>query len=154
MADVDVCDAPSLAAVLDLPADPDGNLRIHRDGRWHGQRLLTVRPAAPASSRLRQGGTYVVVGGAGALGTVISEYLIRRYGARMVWLGRRPRDARVEAAIAQATGTDGPAPCTCGATPPTSRPCARRRTRSSDGSARCTASSTRASCSRGRAWPG
>lgn len=109
-ADVEVCDAPSLAAVLDLPADPDGNLRIHRDGRWHGQRLLTVRPAAPASSRLRQGGTYVVVGGAGALGTVISEYLIRRYGAQVVWLGRRPRDARVEAAIAQATGADGPAP--------------------------------------------
>ncbi|UTR80095.1 non-ribosomal peptide synthetase [Streptomyces cavourensis] len=110
VADVEAYDAPSLAAVLDLAADPDGNLRIHRDGRWHEQRLMTVRPAEPTSSRLRQGGTYVIIGGAGALGTVISEYLIRRYHAQVVWLGRRPQDARVEAAIAQATGADGPAP--------------------------------------------
>ncbi|MET9925946.1 MULTISPECIES: amino acid adenylation domain-containing protein [unclassified Streptomyces] len=110
VADVEAYDAPSLTAVLDLAADPDGNLRIHRDGRWHEQRLMTVQPAAPTSSRLRRGGTYVVIGGAGALGTVISEYLIRRYQAQVVWLGRRPQDARVEAAIAQAAGEDGPAP--------------------------------------------
>lgn len=110
VADVEAYDAPSLAAVLGLTADPDGNLRVHRDGRWHEQRLLTVRPAAPAVSRLRQGGTYVIIGGAGALGTVITEYLIRRYRAQVVWLGRRPQDARVEAAIAQAAGAHGPAP--------------------------------------------
>ncbi|MEU9201095.1 amino acid adenylation domain-containing protein [Streptomyces sp. NPDC048332] len=110
VADVEDYDAPSLAAVLGLAADPDGNLRIHRDGRWHGQRLMTVQPAPPTSSRLRQGGTYVIIGGAGALGTVISEYMIRRYQAQVVWLGRRPRDARVDAALAQATGADGPAP--------------------------------------------
>ncbi|WP_371930646.1 amino acid adenylation domain-containing protein [Streptomyces poriferorum] len=110
VADVEDYDASSLTAVLDLAADPDGNLRIHRDGRWHGQRLMTVQPASPTSSRLRQGGTYVIIGGAGALGTAISEYLIRRYRAQVVWLGRRPRDARVEAAIAQSTGADGPAP--------------------------------------------
>ncbi|MFJ2151800.1 amino acid adenylation domain-containing protein [Streptomyces microflavus] len=110
VADVEDYDVPSLAAVLDLAADPDGNLRIHRDGRWHGQRLLTVQPASPTASRLRQGGTYVIIGGAGGLGSVISEYLIRRYRAQVVWLGRRPQDARVEAAIARATGADGPAP--------------------------------------------
>ncbi len=109
-ADVEEYDAPSLAAVLDLAADPDGNLRIHRDGRWHEQRLMTVRPAPPTSSRLRQGGTYVIIGGAGALGTVISAHLIRRYRAQVVWLGRRPQDARVDAAIARAAGVDGPAP--------------------------------------------
>lgn len=110
VADVEDYDVPSLAAVLDLAADPDGNLRIHRDGRWHGQRLMAVQPASPTSSRLRQGGTYVIIGGAGGLGSVISEYLVRRYRAQVVWLGRRPQDARVEAAIARATGTDGPAP--------------------------------------------
>ncbi|MCI3928185.1 non-ribosomal peptide synthetase [Streptomyces sp. AN091965] len=110
VADVQDYDAPSLAAVLDLAAAPDGDLLIHRDGWWHEQRLMTVRPAASTSSRLRQDGTYVVIGGAGALGTVISEYVIRRYHAQVVWLGRRPQDARVDAAIAQATGADGPAP--------------------------------------------
>ncbi|PVC81635.1 non-ribosomal peptide synthetase [Streptomyces sp. CS090A] len=110
VADIEAYDAPWLDAVLGLPADPDGNLRIHRDGRWHGQRLMTVQPAPPTSSRLRQGGTYVIIGGAGALGTVISEYLVRRYHAQVVWLGRRPQDARVEAAVASAAGANGPAP--------------------------------------------
>ncbi|WP_299535815.1 non-ribosomal peptide synthetase [uncultured Streptomyces sp.] len=110
VADVEDYGAPSLAAVLGLAADPDGNLRVHRDGRWHEQRLMTVQPAAPTSSRLRQGGTYVIIGGAGALGTVISEYMIRRYRAQVVWLGRRPQDARIEAAVARAAGADGPPP--------------------------------------------
>jgi polyketide synthase PksN len=109
-ADVDAHDPPALAAVLGLSPDPDGNLAIHRDGRWHRQQLMTVQPARPESSRLRHGGTYVIVGGAGGLGTAISEYLIRRYRAQVVWLGRSPLDTRIEAAIARAAGSGGPTP--------------------------------------------
>ncbi|MFL6111415.1 MAG: SDR family NAD(P)-dependent oxidoreductase, partial [Catenulispora sp.] len=110
VADVEAYDRPAFTAVLGLPPDPDGNLRLHRDGRWHHQRLLPVRPDRPTSSRLRPGGTYVIVGGAGGLGTVLSEHLIRRYRAQVVWLGRRPLDARVEAAVVEATASGGPAP--------------------------------------------
>jgi polyketide synthase PksN len=110
VADVDAYDRPTLATVLGLPANPDGDLRIGRDGQWHRQQLMTVQPARPASSRLRQGGTYVIVGGAGGLGTAISEYLIREYLAQVVWLGRSPLDSRIEAAIAKAAGSRGPAP--------------------------------------------
>jgi len=108
--DVDVYDTPSFSAVLRLPADPDGNMRIRRNSTWFRQHLMTVQSSPPKSSRLREGGIYVIVGGAGGLGTAISEYLIRRYGALVVWLGRSPRDARIEAAIAKAAGPGGPAP--------------------------------------------
>jgi polyketide synthase PksN len=107
MADVDAYDAAALSAVLELPADRDGNMLIRRDGGWFRQQLVPVETSAPASSRLRDGGVYVIVGGAGGLGTAISEYLIRRHRARVVWLGRRPRDARIKAAIA-AAGTPAP----------------------------------------------
>ncbi|MFI0463376.1 amino acid adenylation domain-containing protein [Saccharopolyspora sp. 5N102] len=108
--DVDAYDTASLSAVLILPADPDGNMRIRRGSTWFRQHLTTVRPSAPTTSRLREGGTYVIVGGAGGLGTAISEHLIRQYGAQVVWLGRSPRDARIDAAIAAAAGSGGPEP--------------------------------------------
>ncbi|MCR6488451.1 amino acid adenylation domain-containing protein [Amycolatopsis sp. OK19-0408] len=110
VADVEAYDDDSLAAVLSQPADPDGDLRIHRAGTWYRQRLLPVRAGAPESSRFREGGTYVIAGGAGGLGVALTEHLIRRYRAQVVWLGRRPRDARVEAAIGRAAGSGGPPP--------------------------------------------
>ena len=110
VADLDDYDRRSLSAVLSLPANPDGDLRLRRDRRWHRQQLMTVRADRPPTSRLRQGGTYVILGGAGGLGTAISEYLIRRYRAQVVWLGRRPADETIQAAIAQAADSSGPAP--------------------------------------------
>ncbi|HEV2639447.1 MAG TPA: amino acid adenylation domain-containing protein [Actinocrinis sp.] len=110
VADVDAYDGPAFAAVLSLPAHPDGDLRIRRDGLWHRQQLMTVQPTRPAASRLRDGGTYVLVGGAGGLGTAISGYLIRRYRAQVVWLGRSRLNPRIEAAAAKAADAGGPEP--------------------------------------------
>ncbi|WP_026423393.1 non-ribosomal peptide synthetase [Actinokineospora inagensis] len=103
VADVDGTD---LSTALSLPADQDGNTLLHRDGSWFRQRLLPV-DAETLDSRFRDGGVYVIVGGAGGLGTVISEHLIREHHAQVVWLGRRPQDARIDAAIA---GAGSPAP--------------------------------------------
>ena len=110
VADVDTYDSASLSAVLSLPADPDGNLRILRNGTWFRQHLTIVRPGTPTSSRFREGGVYVIVGGAGGLGRAISEYLIRRYSAQVVWLGRSAWDTRIEAAVAEAARSGGSAP--------------------------------------------
>jgi len=99
-ADVRDYDAATLDAVLGLPADPDGDTRLFRNGQWLSQRLMTMTPSAPARRGLRRDGVYVIAGGAGGLGVAISEYLIREYGAQAIWLGRRAKDARIEAAIA------------------------------------------------------
>ncbi|KUN25511.1 hypothetical protein AQJ23_16700 [Streptomyces antibioticus] len=45
---------------------------------------------------LREGGRYLVLGGAGGLGSVIARHLAERYGARLVLVGRRPADALPE----------------------------------------------------------
>ncbi|GCB52025.1 SDR family NAD(P)-dependent oxidoreductase [Streptomyces sp. NL15-2K] len=42
---------------------------------------------------LRRGGSYLVLGGAGGLGSVIARHLAGRYGARLALVGRRPCDA-------------------------------------------------------------
>ncbi len=40
---------------------------------------------------------YVVIGGAGGLGVVLTEHLVRHYRARVAWIGRRPMDASIAA---------------------------------------------------------
>ncbi|MFG2129190.1 SDR family NAD(P)-dependent oxidoreductase [Streptomyces sp. NPDC048751] len=42
---------------------------------------------------LRKGGRYLVLGGAGGLGSVIARHLAERYAARLLLVGRRPVDA-------------------------------------------------------------
>ncbi|MFF2651021.1 SDR family NAD(P)-dependent oxidoreductase [Streptomyces sp. NPDC058045] len=82
----------------------------------NGQRLVQqVRPAGLqpvdiAGDRLRSGGTYLITGGAGGLGTIFGTWLAREYGARLVLVGRRPaEDAGVRARVAEldAAGSAG-----------------------------------------------
>ncbi|RDK86824.1 SDR family NAD(P)-dependent oxidoreductase, partial [Enterobacillus tribolii] len=79
------------------PADPLGDARVWREGRWYRLRLLPCRPFEPNGEAFRRAGVYVVLGGAGGIGLAFSEYLIRRYQAQMVWLGRRPEDETITA---------------------------------------------------------
>ncbi len=92
-----------------IPSDMHGNAWAWRDGEWYRQLLLVCAPAAPGPTRYRQGGVYVVIGGAGGIGETYSEYLIRTYQAQVIWLGRRAADERIAASIAR-LGTLGPAP--------------------------------------------
>ncbi|MFE6487172.1 SDR family NAD(P)-dependent oxidoreductase, partial [Streptomyces sp. NPDC057757] len=50
-------------------------------------------PTDEESLPLRRGGRYLVLGGAGGLGSVIARHLATRYGARLALVGRRPGDA-------------------------------------------------------------
>ncbi len=86
------------------PDDPAAVRAAHpgdyalRAGRWYRQvlRPLDDAPAAPA---LRDGGTYVIVGGTGDLGLDIAEQLVRRHRARVVLVGRTAPDAARAARI-------------------------------------------------------
>lgn len=114
---VRVLDLPSRDAWLQtdiatLPFDAQGNALVWRGGQWYRQKMIPVdAPSLAAESRslYRHRGTYVVVGGAGGIGVAWSEYLVRRYQAQIVWIGRRPADAAIEAKIASIRNV-GPAP--------------------------------------------
>ncbi|MFD0723281.1 SDR family NAD(P)-dependent oxidoreductase [Streptomyces globosus] len=72
-----------------------------RAGRWYREVLEPVDDTAGARPVLREGGTYVVVGGTGDVGLDIAEQLVRRHGARVVLVGRSAPDedraARIKA---------------------------------------------------------
>ena len=57
----------------------------------------------------RRGGVYVVIGGAGGIGEVWSEHMIRAYQAQIVWIGRRPLDAAIRSKLDRLAKL-GPAP--------------------------------------------
>ncbi|XXT21475.1 SDR family NAD(P)-dependent oxidoreductase [Sorangium sp. So ce429] len=99
-----------LDEILTMPADVRGNAWSHRGGEWYREQWLPCeRAQQDVPSRFRRGGVYVVLGGAGRLGEALSEYLIRTYGARVVWIGRRGLDADIQAKIDR-LGRLGPAP--------------------------------------------
>lgn len=82
----------------------------YRRGMWYRQRLIPVQPTASAGEPpYRQGGVYVVVGGAGGIGRVWSEHVLKGVQAQVVWLGRRPMDEDIQARIAD-LARFGPAP--------------------------------------------
>src|SRR5690606_9272325 len=96
-------DAWPMEELLALPAHASGQARAWRDGQWFEQRLLACEApqskptSGDQSSAYRAGGVYVILGGAGGLGEAFSEYLINRYQAQVVWIGRRELEDTIAA---------------------------------------------------------
>ncbi|MEU0843707.1 SDR family NAD(P)-dependent oxidoreductase [Streptomyces sp. NPDC005962] len=83
-----------------LPAHSHGDTWVRRAGQWLGRRLAPCDTEATGTERrYREGGVYVVIGGAGGLGAAWTEQVVERYGARVVWIGRRERDAEIDARL-------------------------------------------------------
>ncbi|MHA6884475.1 amino acid adenylation domain-containing protein [Ralstonia pseudosolanacearum] len=115
---------PSLD-LLSLPADPRGDALACRNDVWYRQYLAPCLPppgpraegaaegadaVGAVDSLYRDGGVYLVVGGAGGIGRLWSEYLIRTRRAQVIWLGRREQNSQIDTAIAELARL-GPAPC-------------------------------------------
>lgn len=65
---------------------------VCRDGKYYSREIA---PASETAGRdqdqvIRRGGTYLITGGLGGVGLVIAEYLVARYGANLILLGRSP----------------------------------------------------------------
>ncbi|QUX26970.1 SDR family NAD(P)-dependent oxidoreductase [Nocardiopsis akebiae] len=89
-----------LGAADDLPVRtvlgaPARTTRALRDGQWFRRGLSRVGLPEPSHSPYKEGGVYVVLGGAGGVGRLWTEDLIRRFGAQVVWIGRREVDAAI-----------------------------------------------------------
>ena len=85
--------------VFNVPVQGEETSRRLRDGVWWARQLVLYRPSANTTPVYRQGGVYVVIGGSGGLGRVWTEVVARDLAAQVVWLGRRPLDASIEASL-------------------------------------------------------
>lgn len=94
-ADVDL----PIAEIFSLPADAQGNALAYRGGEWYRQKLIPVRSPKIDQVLYKHRGVYVVIGGAGGIGEAWSEYMIRTYQAQIIWIGRRQKDAAIQAKL-------------------------------------------------------
>jgi acyl transferase domain-containing protein/tryptophanase/acyl carrier protein/SAM-dependent methyltransferase len=97
--DVDNLDAVQAGSCLQLPREGLGNGLALRKGEWFQQTLATVEELPQGPCAYKQNGVYVVIGGAGGLGELWSRFMIEHYQARMVWIGRQPKSAALQARI-------------------------------------------------------
>lgn len=100
--DVDSINADSFHDIVHISADRLGNTHLLRNREWYRQSLIPYDGSLLRGSDnrgFRNRGVYVIVGGAGGLGSAISEYLIKEYDARVVWLGRRAINSAIERQI-------------------------------------------------------
>ncbi|HDR9512269.1 TPA: SDR family NAD(P)-dependent oxidoreductase, partial [Burkholderia cepacia] len=113
---VNLLDLPAQGALPQLDEVPGesqdevrGETRAWRDGHLYRQRLAPCTLPEATTSAYREGGVYVILGGAGGIGAAFSEYLIRQYRAQVIWLGRRAPDETIAQQCAR-LGTLGPTP--------------------------------------------
>ena len=95
---------------LKLAGPGSGEALAYREQQWYRQQM---QPAELTQQRqevvYRENGVYVVIGGAGGLGEVWSETLIRECQAQIVWLGRRALDETIQGQLDK-LAEFGPAP--------------------------------------------
>jgi natural product biosynthesis luciferase-like monooxygenase protein len=78
------------------PAQRSSQKIALRNGRRFRLRLRLAEMPPNEKSRFRQGGVYLILGGAGSVGFHLSLYLARKFGAKLLWVGRRPLDSEIE----------------------------------------------------------
>ncbi|ODP28426.1 Polyketide synthase PksM [Paenibacillus nuruki] len=89
-----------IESILSLAPDPQGDAYLFREHEWYRQELLAVEYEQNTTSTIyRQGGVYVIIGGSGGIGEVWSEYMIRKYNAHVIWIGRKEKNQQIQAQL-------------------------------------------------------
>ncbi|MBT5307418.1 MAG: SDR family NAD(P)-dependent oxidoreductase, partial [Candidatus Scalindua sp.] len=95
--------------MFSLPFDAQGDALVYRGKEWFKQSLIPVRELVGDRSLYRKQGVYIVIGGAGGIGEAWSKYMIKKYQAQIIWIGRRPMDASIQAKL-DLLSQSGPVP--------------------------------------------
>lgn len=111
MIDIDKQDEETITAILRVPFLESGSLQILRNGSLYQRSLFPIAQNNNYNkqSLFKTSGVYVILGGAGGIGKVTTEYLVKKYKAQVYWLGRRKKDNEIESAISE-IAQFGPAP--------------------------------------------
>ncbi|WP_198683408.1 SDR family NAD(P)-dependent oxidoreductase [Peristeroidobacter agariperforans] len=66
--------------------------KLHAGKRYRGS-FFKLNWGSPTPTAIKQNGVYLIVGGTGIVGRIITRNLIHKYAATVVWLGRSDRDS-------------------------------------------------------------
>jgi len=102
------CDWPA-REIFALPANPQGNALVYRGREWFQQSLIPIRDIPVNQTLYREKGVYVVIGGAGGIGEAWTRYMIEKYQAQIIWIGRRKKDSEIQGKLDLLSGS-GPVP--------------------------------------------
>ncbi|MEJ2622896.1 MAG: SDR family oxidoreductase, partial [Candidatus Thiodiazotropha sp.] len=107
--DLAAADAWPWETIFSLPPDRHGDAWGYRGREWFRQTLLPSQLHEGEEIPYREDGVYLVIGGAGGIGEAWSELMIKRYRARIIWIGRREKDADIQGKLDR-LAEFGPAP--------------------------------------------
>lgn len=96
--------------LFNLECNQWGNPISLRKGIWYQQELRILNDATIPEVVGKEDGAYVIIGGAGGIGVVYSEYLIKNFGCNVVWIGRRSKQSSAIQKDIDRLGLLGPAP--------------------------------------------
>lgn len=88
-----------VSEIYSIPPDRRGRPWGYRKQEWYRQQLIPLQSPDTIETRYRNGGVYVVIGGAGGIGEAWSEYMIRKYQAKIIWIGRRKLNAAIQSKL-------------------------------------------------------
>lgn len=95
----------TLSAIINEPSSDRGEIfKLHSHLRYK-KTFFRLHWGTASGSALRQGGVYLIAGGSGIVGQLLTRYLMEQYDAKVVWLGRAAENSekleRAFAAIAE-----------------------------------------------------
>ncbi|MCP4020738.1 MAG: SDR family NAD(P)-dependent oxidoreductase, partial [Desulfobacteraceae bacterium] len=113
-ADMASLDQWSLESLFSIPT-PQKGAWVQRKRKWFRQVLVPHRPysanpvgraakqpflaSKDGKSGYRSNGVYVVIGGAGGIGEAWTRYMMEKYQAQVIWIGRRKKDTSISQKI-------------------------------------------------------
>ncbi|MCP5007528.1 MAG: SDR family NAD(P)-dependent oxidoreductase, partial [Planctomycetes bacterium] len=83
-----------LSLIVHEPASNRGDAIKLQSGKRYRQTFYTLNWDATTLSGIRQEGVYLIVGGSGTVGQVITRNLIKKYQATVIWIGRSSGDSQ------------------------------------------------------------
>jgi probable biosynthetic protein (TIGR04098 family) len=80
--------------LLTIPYDTNGEIIAYRNQNTYIRNLYPLETQTN-TTKFKRGGVYIILGGAGGIGKVTSAYLVKKYQAQIIWLGRSPENERI-----------------------------------------------------------
>lgn len=90
-----------LEILVGLKKSKSGSEFGYRNEIFYTKWIQAIEQPVVRKNTYKMQGVYVIVGGAGGIGQVLTRYLIQNYKANVIWLGRRKKDVDIDKKIEQ-----------------------------------------------------